>query len=94
MKTAEERIHCSYIYAVRVINQQIWCCCSSDGIVVFGNEQYTIPRGEMGKVYDVAQMSNRDVVIASDSGLYHAEVTGESQRLTNHVTKFYHACGL
>ena len=60
---------------LRVIKQQLWCCCQGAGIVVLDSElqhQRTIPAGEMGWVYDVAEMSNGDVVIAADNGLYHS----------------------
>ena len=60
---------------LRVINQQLWCCCADAGIVVFDSElqqQRTTPAGDMGEVCDVAQMSNGDVVIASRTGLYHS----------------------
>ena len=59
---------------LRVINQQLWCCCGDAGIVVFDSElqqQRTIPAGDMRYVRDVAQMSNGDVVIAAGNGLYH-----------------------
>ena len=59
---------------LRVINQQLWCCCGDAGIVVFDSElqqQRTIPAGDMGDVRDVADMSNGDVVIATGRGLYH-----------------------
>ena len=59
---------------LRVINQQLWCCCGYDGIVIFDSElqqQRTIPAC-MGYVCDAAEMSNGDVVIATASnGLYH-----------------------
>ena len=80
--TAEEEITCDSLWALRVINQQLWCCCSSDGIVVFDTElkhQRTIPCGDMRRVFDVAQMSNGDVVIAAAYGLHHTEITGEAQ---------------
>ena len=60
--------------AVRVINQQLWCCCYDDGIVILDRElwhQNTISTADMGWVWDVAEMSNGDVVIATDDGLYH-----------------------
>ena len=59
---------------LRVINEQLWCCCGDAGIVVFDSElqqQRTIPAGDMRYVRDVAQMSNGDVVIAAGNGLYH-----------------------
>ena len=60
---------------LRVINQQLWCCCSDAGIMIFDSElqqQRTIPAGGMGIVYDVAEMSNGDVVIAAYNGVYHS----------------------
>ena len=59
---------------LRVINQQLWCCCDDAGIVVFDSElqqQRTIPAADMCVVCDVAEMSNGDVVIAAAAGLYH-----------------------
>ena len=60
--------------SLRVINQQLWCCCNDGGIVVFDSElqqQRTILAGDMGDVRDVADMSNGDAVIATGRGLYH-----------------------
>ena len=56
-----------------VSNQQLWCCCGDAGIVVFDNnfQQQRIVRACASYVYDVAEMSNGDVVIASADGLYH-----------------------
>ena len=65
--------------SLKLINQQLWCCCGWSGIVVFDikrHHQFNIARGEMGKVYDVAQMSNGNVLIATPSGLYHTDATG------------------
>ena len=63
---------------LRVINQQLWCCGGDAGIVIFDSElqqQRTIPAAKMGRVWDVAEMSNGDVIIAATSaentGLYH-----------------------
>ena len=61
---------------LRVINQQLWCCCGDAGIVIFDSElqqQRTtcIPAAHMGSVWDVAEMSNGDVAIAAVNGLYH-----------------------
>ena len=65
----------SWPEGLRVINQQLWCCCDDAGIVVFDSElqrQHTIPAAEMRSVCDVAEMSNGDVVIAAaGNGLYH-----------------------
>ena len=60
---------------LRVINQQLWCCRRDAGIVVFDSEfqqQRTIPAADMGAVFDVAQMSNGDVIIATVNGLFHS----------------------
>ena len=60
--------------SLRVINQQLWCCCNDGGIVIFDGElqqQRTIPAADMGDVRDVADICNGDVVIATGRGLYH-----------------------
>ena len=68
------------VCSLRVINQQLWCCRFDAGIVVLDSElqqQRTVPAGEMGWVYDVAEMSNGDVVIGASNGLYAADVLGK-----------------
>ena len=59
---------------MRVINQQLWCCCGDACIRVFDSElqwqRTTLPAADMGTVYDVAEMSNGDVVIAAQRGLF------------------------
>ena len=74
VKQAEKKLP-SKPQGLRVINQQLWCCCGKAGIVVFDSElqqQRTIPPADdMGDVYDVAEMSNGDVVIAASQGLYY-----------------------
>ena len=62
--------------AVRVINQQLWCCRGRDaGIVVVDSElqpQRRIwPGDDIKHVRDVAQTSNGDVIIAASNGLFH-----------------------
>ena len=60
---------------LRVINQQLWCCCGDAGIVIVDSElqqQRTIPAGDMDDVCDVAEMSNGDIIIAARAGLYHS----------------------
>ena len=62
-------------WGLRVIKQQLWCCCQDAGIVIFDSElqqQRTIPATDMGTVYDVAEMSNGDVITAVRKGLYHS----------------------
>ena len=75
VKQAEEKLPVWSHQGLRVINQQLWCCCGDAGIVVFDSElqqQRAIPTAGMGDVFDVAEMSNGDVVIASgNNGLYH-----------------------
>ena len=73
VKQAEKKLP-SKPQGLRVINQQLWCCCGKAGIVVFDTEhqqQRAIPADDMGYVCDVAEMSNGDVVIATDNELYH-----------------------
>ena len=68
-------------YGLRVINQQLWCCCYDAGIMVFDDElqrQRTIAPGDMVNIWDVAAMSNGDVVIAAQNGLYHANKNGRA----------------
>ena len=71
VKQAEQRT--PHGARLRVINEQLWCCCYNNGIVILDShlqEQRTIPAGDMGDVMDVAEMSNGDIVIASTKGLY------------------------
>ena len=73
VKQAEKQLT-SMPEGLRVINQQLWCCCRDAGIVIFDSElqqQRIIPSDDIGDVYDVAEMSNGDVVMASRHGLYH-----------------------
>ena len=74
VKQAEEMLP-SETAGLRVIKQQLWCCCGDAGIVIFDCElqqqQRTIPAADMGAVYDVAEMSNGDVLIAASNGLFH-----------------------
>ena len=73
VKQAEKKLP-AWPQSLRVINQQLWCCCRDAGIVVFDSElqqQRTMPAADMGHVCDVAEMSNGDVVIAAVNGLYH-----------------------
>ena len=66
---------------LRVINQQLWCCCNKAGIVVFDTElqqQRVIPRGSMGGMHDVVKTSNGDLVVATSDGLYHTDDAGNT----------------
>ena len=79
LKQKEEKLP-SRAYALRVIKQQLWCCCGSDGIVIYDSDlqkQRTIPSGDMVGVFDVAEMSSGDLVIAADYGLYHTDASGQ-----------------
>ena len=66
-------------YSVHVINQQLWCCCYTQGIVVLDHSDLkrlrTIPAGDMGSVNDVAEMRDGDIVIAASQGLFHAKIS-------------------
>ena len=78
VKQAEVKL--PYIaYSVRVINQQLWCCCWEDGIVVLAHSDLkqlrTIPAGDMGSVNDVVEMRDGDIVIATDNGLFHVRIS-------------------
>ena len=78
-KKCAERKLSSTPKTLRVINQQLWCCCNKAGIIVFDadlQQQRVIPRGRMGEVHDVAVLSNGDLVIATLYGLYHTDVIG------------------
>ena len=73
VKQAEKKIP-RWSERLRVINQQLWCCCRKDGIVVFDSElqqQRTLLAADTDEVCDVAEMSNGDVVLAARNGLYH-----------------------
>ena len=77
-------------YSLRVINEQLWCCCYDAGIMVFDAElqqQRTIAPHEMVNIWDVAAMSNGDVVIAAQNGLYHANKNGRAVVLFSGLSK-------
>lgn len=67
---------------VRFINGHVWCCGYDDGIAIYKEGLQTpcrrIKRRELSAVRDVAQMSNGDVIAASNSGLHHLSPTGKS----------------
>ena len=79
MKEKEAKLNVSDMYALRHIQQQLWCCCWGDGIAVLDTDLKqlrTIPAGAMGYVSDVAEMSSGDVIIAAYKGLFHADING------------------
>ena len=68
---------------LRVIKQQLWCCCGGARIVIFDSglqQQRTLWADDMGMAYDVAEMRNGDVVIAASNGLYRRSKNGECHR--------------
>ena len=74
MKELEQNLPC-YPCALRVINQQLWCCCHWAGVVIYDGDleaRHRIPR--LGWVFDVAQIDDQHVVIATGNGLYHASI--------------------
>lgn len=78
-KQAEEKLP-SYPWALRVIKQQLWCCVSLKGITIYSSDlkhERSMPCSDMGGVYDVAEMSRGDIVIATNRGLYHTDTDGE-----------------
>ena len=83
--------------ALRVINEQLWCCSNKSGIIVFDGElqqQRVIPRGSMGEIHDVAVLSNGDLVVATLYGLYHTDVAGNIINVHYKVTSEFHSIDL
>ena len=79
VKETEAELNVNFMCALRHIKQQLWCCCGRDGIVVLDTDlqqQRTIPAGDLRGVYDVAEMSSGDVIIAAYAGLFHADING------------------
>ena len=75
-------------YAVRVINEQIWCCCTGSGIIVFDSDlqkQESIEIEGITFVRDIASMSNGDIVVAHAKGLFHVKIEGEQYVEFNHI---------
>ena len=74
--------------ALNVINQQLWCCLTADsdddvtGVVVLHLDDLTqvamTSSGDMGAEQDVAQLSSGDVILATERGLYHTDVSGKT----------------
>ena len=65
--------------SIRVINGHLWCCCGLSGIVVLNTalgHQRTIPSNIMEEVWDVAETSDGDVVVAALGGLYALSADG------------------
>ena len=84
----------SVAQTVRVVSQQLWCCCLDGGIVVLDKnllQQRIIPCAEKECVYDVVDFGNCDVVIASSRGLLHADIGGNYWQIPYsfclHITK-------
>ena len=75
--------------SLRLINQQLWCCCYDAGIEVLEHEELTkadvVPAGDTGWVCDVAAFRD-DVVIAAGTGLYHTDVNGKHGFLVDPTT--------
>ena len=75
--------------SLRVIDQQLWCCCGDAGIVVFDSELrqlYNIQNDD-DWVRDVAEINNGDVVMAKKrDGLYLNQNGEFARRLTSICT--------
>ena len=89
VKQAEKKLS-SHPISLRVINQQLWCCCNEGGTVVFDSElqqQRTtgVSAANMSDVVDVAEMSNGDVVIAAENGLYHSSNGNFHRQMLDHL---------
>ena len=76
---------------LRVIDQQLWCCCGDAGINIIDTSrdlQRFVSSKRLGLVNDVAVMSNGDVIVASDNGLFRTDTNGI---VNNHYTKQQYA---
>ena len=84
VKQAEKKLQ-KFSQGLRVINEQLWCCSSKASIVVFDSDlqkQRVIRTADMGRVCDVAETTNGDIIIASTNGLY-CTGNGECSQLTS-----------
>ena len=66
--------------ALRVINGQLWCCCGAEGIVLLDADLKhlrTVPSKD-NPVNDVTETQSGDLVVATQSGLYHCNSYGWS----------------
>ena len=68
-------------FSLRVIKRQLWACCLEAGIVVFDRDLKklrTVPYNKAtGWVHDAAGMSNGDVILATDKGIYQLHGDGK-----------------
>ena len=69
------------VSSLRVINQQLWCCCVEAGIMVLDHSDLrhlqNIQTGERKLDHDLAMMADGDVVRACGKGLFHAKLDGK-----------------
>ena len=81
LKEAEQSLP-AYPRNVRVIKQQLWCCCGLDGIIVFDpdlRKQRTISADSIRlDIHDVTETSWGDVIVAADKGLYRQQGNGKN----------------
>ena len=58
--------------SLRVINQQLWCCCDDSGMAVFDSElkEQKPIKCAVKAVNDVAKTRCGELVLASDKGLF------------------------
>ena len=68
-------------FSLRVIKRQLWACCLEYGVVVFDRDlkqQRTVPYNKTtGWVHDASAMSNGDVILATDKGIYQLHGDGK-----------------
>ena len=68
-------------FSLRVIKRQLWACCLEYGVVVFDRDLKqlrTVPYNKTtGWVHDAAAMSNGDVILATDKGIYQLHHDGK-----------------
>ena len=75
VKQAEKELPASP-FGLRVINQQLWCCGFESGVVVLDPDLQqastcTAAGRQDAVVFEVAQLSSGDVIVAEVNGLYH-----------------------
>ena len=77
--------------AVRVINDQLWVICHEANILVFDGElvqQRQVSYGTaIGVVYDASATEHGDVIMATNTGVYHTHEKGLKSFIVLHLQK-------
>ena len=78
----------NYPRCLRNVGNQLYQC-HDGGILVYDTNLKQVknkPNGHMHWVFDVCHMPNGDLVVATDTGLYHTKTNGEFQSFKcNHI---------